>query len=375
MQNSFFASIFHALILKTSKFLHALRMSISAHGIFLLIMFIYCFAYEILHKVRPDLGPGNLGNGVPMVLVLLLPLLLLGLLMMRFYHVALYLKPESPIHALLLDIRRFLTDPARMANGLPVLVIIATLGFIFSDIQSNVLTLNPNTWDADFAEVEKTLHFGYQPWRLLQPLIGYAPITFLINLNYNMWFFSMMMFLIFFGFARHSNELRTRFILSYLLLWIVGGNILAVIFSSAGPCYFSRLGLSPDPYGDLMTYLRTVNETIPVWAIGFQDALWAGHLHHTDVSEVSAMPSLHNASAMLFTYTGYKIDRFWGRILTAHAILIFVGSIHLAWHYAIDSYVSWFLTTIVWFAMAPVARWWHTTLAQKNFDAVLVAQT
>jgi hypothetical protein len=85
------------------------------------------------------------------------------------------------------------------------------------------------------------------------------------------------------------------------------------------------------------------------------------------------MPSLHNASAMLFALAGYQINRLWGRVLTVHAFFIFIGSIHLAWHYAVDSYVSWALTLVVWFALAPVARWWHRTAAQTDFDALLAA--
>jgi hypothetical protein len=124
-----------------------------------------------------------------------------------------------------------------------------------------------------------------------------------------------------------------------------------------------------------MAYLRSVNDVVPVWAIRIQDALWQGHLNQTPLSEVSAMPSMHNASALLFALVGYQVSRFWGRALALHAVLIFIGSVHLAWHYAVDAYAAWALTLVIWFAMAPVARWWHSTAAQDDFDHMLEAGT
>ena len=357
--------------LPENGFLLLLRQSISAHGIFLLPISLYCVAYELLHQMRSDMGPAHLAEGVLTAAILFIPLFFMGQLYLRFYHITRYVKPASPLRALIQDEKQFLTDPARLAHGLPALLIIAIIGFIFSDIQNNTLALNPNTWDAYFSNLDKTIHFGRQPWEILQPLLGYGPITFLINLNYNMWFFTMIALLIHFGFASQSSETRTRFLLSYIAVWIIAGNVLAVIFSSGGPCYFTRMGLSPDPYLGLMTYLRTVNESIPVWAVGFQDVLWQGHLQKSDMAEISAMPSLHNAAAMLFALMGFQISRFWGRILTVQAFLIFIGSIHLAWHYAVDSYLAWIVTLVIWLATAPIARWWHSTHAQKEFDRMI----
>ena len=75
--------------------------------------------------------------------------------------------------------------------------------------------------------------------------------------------------------------------------------------------------------------------------------------------------------ALLFALAGYKVSRFAGHLLSAHAILIFIGSIHLGWHYAVDSYLAWALTLVIWFGVAPISRWWHTTAAQGDFDRAL----
>ncbi len=185
--------------------LELLVASLSAHKIYLWPVALYGLADEALHLLRPDIGPANFIAGVTVVFLALLPFLLPVLVMMRFYHIARYVQPESPIRALLHDI------PRSLVRGVPIVIVVAVIGFIFTDIQGHILTLNPNTWDVTFANLDRILHFGYQPWEILQALLGYAPITFLINVNYNLWSFTMIALLVHFGFASQDTELRTRF--------------------------------------------------------------------------------------------------------------------------------------------------------------------
>jgi hypothetical protein len=246
--------------------------------------------------------------------------------------------------------------------------------YVFANIKAAIPILNPLAWDTYFAQLDSTLHFGTQPWVWLQPLLGYAPITFLININYNFWFLVTWIMWVHFAFADKPSELRTRFFLSFFAMWALIGGVLAVWFSSAGPCFYGRLGLTPDPFADLMAYLRGVNEVLPIWAIPVQDELWQGYTDNSVIVRgISAMPSMHNGSALLYALAGYQVSRFAGRLLSVHAILIFIGSIHLGWHYAVDSYLAWALTLVIWFAVLPIARWWHRTAAQGDFDRALAS--
>ena len=259
-----------------------------------------------------------------------------------------------------------------MANGLPMVMIMMVFMYVFANLKAAIPVLNPLSWDIYFSHLDEVLHFGTQPWVWLQPLLGYAPITFLININYNLWFLVTWMMWVHFAFADRPSELRTRFFLSFFAMWIFIGGVLAIWFSSGGPCFYGRLGFTPDPYADLMAYLRGVNEVVPIWALPVQDELWQGYVDNSVIVRgISAMPSMHNGSALLFALAGYQVSRFAGHLLTAHAILIFIGSIHLGWHYAVDSYLAWMLTLAIWFAMAPVSRWWHGTAAQGDFDHML----
>lgn len=354
-------------------FCSLLRKSISAHAIFWLIVVSYYAGFLVLLQLRPDLATLSFSKIVAGFLLVSIPIMLVSVFIMRFYHVARHVKPERPIPVLLKDLWHYLSSGARMANGLPMVLIMIVFMYVFVGVKASIPRLNPYSWDHYFSELDRTLHFGVQPWQWLQPLLGYPFITFAININYSGWFLVMWMTWVYFAFADKPSVLRTRFFLSFFLMWILIGGVLAIVFSSAGPCYYGRLGLSPDPYADLMAYLRGANEILPIWAIPVQDVLWQGHIGKSAIDGISAMPSMHNGSALLFALAGYQVSRFAGHLLSAHAILIFIGSIVLGWHYAVDSYLAWALTLVIWFAVLPIARWWHSTAAQGNFDRALAS--
>ncbi len=176
-----------------------------------------------------------------------------------------------------------------------MVLIMTVFMYVFSNIKAAIPILHPLEWDTYFAQLDSTLHFGTQPWVWLQPLLGYAPVTYLININYNFWFLVTWIMWVHFSFADKPSELRTRFFLSFFAMWAFIGGALAVWFSSAGPCFYGRLGLTPDPFADLMAYLRGVNEVLPIWAIPVQDELWRGYTDNSIIVRgISAMPSMHN---------------------------------------------------------------------------------
>lgn len=368
------AGNFRAEALPASGFFGLLRKSLSAHAIFIVIVAVYAAGFAMLLHLRPDITAVSFLAAAIGFLSLSVPFILLSIFIMRFYHIARHVKPERPIPALAKDMKEFLTSKTRIANGLPIVLMMMVFMYAFSNLKAAIPALNPFSWDTYFAELDQTLNFGIQPWQLLQPVLGYGPVTFLLNVNYNLWFLVTWMAWVYFAFLDKPSEIRTRFFLSFFAIWILVGSLLAIAFSSAGPSFYGRLGFTPDPYAGLMTYLNGVNETYPIWAIPLQDELWRGYVDPSLlIKGISAMPSMHNASALLFALAGYQVSRLVGHLLCAHAVLIFIGSIHLGWHYTVDSYLAWALTLVIWFAMAPVARWWHSKAAQGDFDRMLAA--
>jgi hypothetical protein len=105
-----------------------------------------------------------------------------------------------------------------------------------------------------------------------------------------------------------------------------------------------------------MQYLYRTNETIPIWALDTQQMLWRDYQHsRTGLgSGISAMPSVHVATATLLALFGWQYSRPYGIALTLFAVIIFIGSIHLGWHYAVDGYAAILGTLAIWWG---VGRW------------------
>jgi hypothetical protein len=213
----------------------------------------------------------------------------------------------------------------------------------------------PYYLDTTLVEIDKVLHFGAAPWEILQPVLGHTYITYSVNVVYNFWFFMQMFVVIWQMFALNRPRLRMQFLISYVLVWLLLGSLAAILLSSAGPCYYSKLFDAPDPYAPLFIYLNSVNEilaenNLSLWALNTQSYLWE-HFEASTTglgSGISAMPSLHVAIAVLIAIVGFRASRALGIFLACHALLILIGSVHLGWHYAVDGYVSVLLTLAIW---------------------------
>ena len=142
----------------------------------------------------------------------------------------------------------------------------------------------------------------------------------------------------------------------FSLVWIVGGTILATIFSSVGPVYFQAFGFG-DTFAEQMQKLAEFNEISPVWALEVQQLLLDNYRTDGPVKGISAMPSMHVASSALLAIFGFSYSRVVGWAMTVFAGLILIGSVHLGWHYAIDGYFSIALAGFCWWAAKAINRW------------------
>jgi membrane protein implicated in regulation of membrane protease activity len=65
---------------------------------------------------------------------------------------------------------------------------------------------------------------------------------------------------------------------------------------------------------------------------------------------------MHNAVAILLACAAFEINRVMGWMLTLFATLIFIGSIHLGWHYALDGVVAAIISIGLWISSAALLR-------------------
>lgn len=259
-------------------------------------------------------------------------------------------RPKRLTRYLTASLKESLTQ-RRILFALPVVLLLPVFSTAFSAFKTAIPAIQPYVWDARLSEWDRLLHGGTHPWVLLQTVLGHPWITGAVNVLYNVWFFVMYAILLLQAFALRDTRLRMQFLLSFVVTWILLGTLGAIWFSSMGPCYYPSFEPESGPYAPLMAYLREAGEQVPVWALNVQQMLWNDYqASKTGIgSGISAMPSMHVATAVLLALFGWRHSRQAGAALTLYAILIMIGSVHLGWHYAVDGYVG---------AVGAAAVWW-----------------
>ena len=348
-------------------------MSLKAHWIFFIIPVCYVLTDMILLAHVPSYRPASVTGLVLGMLALTVPAGLVAVFLFRLGQYALVIKPESPIRQLRDDVMGLVRNPSALLMGLPLFIAMVVFNKGMLELKPLIPLVNPFSWDQYFMEIDRSLHFGIDPWRILQPVFGHDSVTFAINIFYNFWFLALFGCFMWFGFARASSVNRTQFFLAYMLSWWIGGGLMAVYFSSAGPVYYTGIGLAPDPFTELMAYLHNVNSRIPIWALETQQILWDGYTGKSPAIGISAFPSMHNASALLFALACWPRSRGLGIAFAVYAALILLGSVHLGWHYAVDAYPAVALAVVSWMAMGRVSRWWEGGAAAQAYRRLVAA--
>jgi hypothetical protein len=355
------------------RVLPTLVLSFGAQWFFWVVPALYLASNWLLMRHLPHHGTAPIYELMMALLTFSLPVGLIVMILLRLFQYVVIEKPESPVRAFASETRELITHPARLINGLPVFVAMIFFNKAMVELKPQIPAIQPFDWDVRLMEIDRFLHFGVDPWRLLQPFMGFDIVTFVVNMAYNFWFVALFGAWFWFGFRKEGSEIRTRFFLAYMLIWWVGGGLLAVAFSSAGPVYYGAIGLSPDPFAPLMKYLYDVDSRIPIWCLKTQQLLWDGYTGKTAALGISAFPSMHNASATLFALATRRVSRPIGIFFIIYVVVILLGSVHLGWHYAVDGYAGIAIGLLGWWAAGPIARYLHGLATTRRFEEALAA--
>jgi hypothetical protein len=244
----------------------------------------------------------------------------------------------------------------RPGNVVHSVITITPLMISFSALKEIIPLIRPFSWDSTFEQWDRVLAFGYAPWELLQPIIGYPIVTMMFDVAYDLWFIIIFGVLIWQAFFAAASPTRMQYLLAFSLCWFIAGNVLAVAFASVGPCYYGFLH-STDPYAAQLAYLREASREWPLLAPHIQDRLWASYAETKGVNiGISAMPSMHVVAAVLTALIARQSGKWLGIVLTAYAAAIVIGSVHLAWHYAVDGIAGIAVAILFWHAAGVFVR-------------------
>lgn len=232
-------------------------------------------------------------------------------------------------------------------------LLFATLLASFNAFKQLVLPLAGYGFDPMFAAADRAFFLGWDGWRVTHAVFGSPAATVAIDRLYHGWFAPVALGVIICAWLPASTyRLRTQYLLSYITVWIGLGSVLAFLFGSAGPCFYSRLVAPAPEFDALLERLNEIQQLTasPMLALHNQSVLL--HAHFGDRlalgGGISAMPSVHNGLAVLFALATWQISRPLGGFFGVYALAIWIGSIHLGWHYGLDGVVAAVLTYGIW---------------------------
>jgi hypothetical protein len=249
----------------------------------------------------------------------------------------------------------------RMLLAAPVLAFWPVTISSFSYLKSALPLVQPFYLDPLLDRWDRVLHFGFRPWELLAPIMHHMPVTLLISIGYLLWFLVIQMVLTAQCMSLRDRRLRLQFILSELLAWTLIGNLAAALLSSAGPCFYGLVIGGPDPYAPLFAYLHEAAAAmkfnlsgevveLPLTSLQIQEMLWQSYQDGDFgfARGISAAPSMHIASTWIVTRFCFAAGRRAAILGSLFLLVIFLGSIHLGWHYAVDGYIAVLLAWLIW---------------------------
>lgn len=275
--------------------------------------------------------------------------LAVAFLVYRVFRVIWKHRPDRPLGAVWRDLMGECRLPHRILAALPALALLPFALSASTSVKRLIPVIRPFDWDATFARLDAVVHGGYQPWELLQPIVGSPMVTKWIDYAYGPpWFWMMVCVQFWQTFTLQPR--RVQFLVTFVLCWALIGNVLATIFSSVGPVYYGNFVDGPNPFAPLMAYLESVADSTRLLAWLSQQYLWETHVNHdlTVGVGISAMPSMHIAMGFLFALACWHTHWTLRFISACYLAVLLVGSVHLGWHYAIDGYVSIILTFVIW---------------------------
>lgn len=251
-------------------------------------------------------------------------------------------------------------SPRRMAHLYAgVILMMATMLFqgTFTSLKNLFPILHEGfPYDRLQADADRWLHFGEDPWRLLYAYGRYDVVRVGLEWNYNVLWFAICFGALFFVVTSpRADAIRARYLVLFMFVWIVCGNIIAGMFLSAGPAFYGAVTGDPERFAAQLAFLEAGDWSNS--AAAYQHYLWLLYQQKAPGlgSGISAFPSVHVA---LITMNALFLSEFSRRLAAAamlYTLLVIASSVYLGWHYAIDGYASVLLVA----ACYGIVRWWN----------------
>lgn len=275
-----------------------------------------------------------------------------------FIYVLFSLLKNSSESSVLDDFKTSYTaDPSKFIF-LPIMLVAGLLSFMlfmlgYMNLKVRIPDIIPFSWDVQFAEWDKILFFGNDPWEVFAWAYDIPLLIQSIDYVYDAWAVLLIGSWIS-CFVVRSIPLarRIQFCLALLIAWFFGGNLLGILLSSAGPCYYANVTGGDAYYAGLLQNLARIDG---IAVLQTQEMLWNASMAKTNIGGISAMPSMHCTTSFLI-FLMFGRTRLTRTATLAFFVFIWCSSIILAWHYALDGLLAVPIALSSWIAAGWISR-------------------
>lgn len=301
--------------------------------------------HVVLAVAMPLSDVGEIAHAVYVQSLLLVWLVLIGAVLL-FLQLA-WKRVDRPAKVM----RRVLrANRQRFAEGAVFLVLLAVMMQTYMVLKVSIPQIVPFYADPMLADLDAML-FGQDPWRITHALLGPGATRFLdvfyitpcviVTVGMTLW-----------ACFSKDRAFSRRSVLAIAMCWLVIGVWAALALSSAGPVYMQHF------YGDAR--FAELTRTLPpdISAVATQAYLLENFGTPGFGKGISAMPSMHNALYLLLIWMVYhRFGNGWPLwCAIAFEATVFVASVHLGWHYALDGVVAAVLVVPVWWFAGRIER-------------------
>jgi hypothetical protein len=266
-------------------------------------------------------------------------LLLLGIALQVGWRAAAGLLRGAGLRGTSAALRSYLADVARPGwwlLWLRLYVAYALVNYVYFWVKVSVPLLHGRLVDPALWRIDRILHFGFSPNVLLVELFAGTPLVPLLDGWYGIYILTVMWVIAFYACALRS-DLRRSFLLSCILLWLIGP-ALYLGLPALGPVY-----TDPEVFEPTLADMPGARDG--------QAALWenyqkviagrSGPLRSFNPTRgIAALPSLHVGAHFLFLLWARRFHRPLFALWAVGTLLTFFGSVISGWHYAVDGYVG-----------------------------------